>query len=138
MPDEGTPSIFVGTGTGLAPLRSMITAAIEAGAPEPLWLLFGARHEEDVLYRDELAALAEAHPHFRYNVTLSRPGSSWTGPAGHVQVHLPGLFRALSASASSAPHAYVCGLDRMVSSVRALLRGELGLDRRHVHTERYD
>jgi CDP-4-dehydro-6-deoxyglucose reductase len=138
-PEEASPSIFIGTGTGVTPLRSMIAAAIAAGAGEPLWLLFGARHEEDVLYRDELAALAAAHPNVRYEITLSRPGPTWTGRRGYVQAHLPELFHALRGAVGPAPpHAYVCGLDRMVSSVRERLRNELGLDRKHVHTERYD
>jgi CDP-4-dehydro-6-deoxyglucose reductase len=137
--DEGMPSLFIGTGTGVTPLRSMITAALAGGAREPLWLLFGARHEEDVLYREELAALAAAHPNVRYEITLSRPGPTWTGRRGYVQAHLPEVFHALRQAADPAsPHAYVCGLDRMVSSVREQLRNELGLDRKHVHTERYD
>jgi ferredoxin-NADP reductase len=151
---EGVPSLFIGTGTigtgtGVTPLRSMITAALAGGAREPLWLLFGARHEEDVLYRDDFEALARAHPNVRYEVTLSRPGPRWAGRSGYVQAHLPELVGALrsgvssptgSAPALSPPplHAYVCGLDRMVSSVRAHLRNDLGLDRKHVHAERYD
>jgi len=33
---------------------------------------------------------------------------------------------------------YVCGLERMVGSVRELLRKEMGLPRQQVHSERYD
>jgi NADPH-dependent ferric siderophore reductase len=47
-----------------------------------------------------------------------------------------GALRA--ASGGVEPHAYICGLERMVSAVKDLLRGELGLPRKHVHTERYD
>jgi len=140
-PREGVPSLFVGTGTGVTPLRSMITAALAAGAGEPLWLLFGARHGEDVLYREELAALASEHPGVRYEVSLSRPDEGWTGRRGYVQAHLPELLGALRDAigpGGPAPHVYVCGLDRMVSAVRDLLRNELGLDRKHVHAERYD
>ncbi len=138
-PGEGVPSLFVGTGTGVTPLRSMIAAAIAAGAREPLWLLFGARHEEDVLYRDELEALARRHPNVRYEITLSRPAASWTDRRGYVQAHLPEMLGALrDAAGPSPPHVYVCGLDRMVSSVRELLRGDLGLDRKRIHAERYD
>jgi ferredoxin-NADP reductase len=136
-PDEGLPSIFIGTGTGVTPLRSMILAALRAGAVEPLWLVFGARHEEDVLYEEELAALATAHPNFGYHVTLSRPRSSWGGRSGYVQAHLSELCAALR-ERGPLPHAYVCGLDRMVSSVKDHLRNELGFERKHVHTERYD
>jgi ferredoxin-NADP reductase len=136
-PDEGSPSIFVGTGTGVTPLRSMILAALAQGAREPLWLLFGARHEDDVLYRDELNALAAAHPNLRYDITLSRPGPAWEGRRGYVQAHLPELVAGLH-NEGAAAHVYVCGLDRMVSSVREHLRHELGFDRKRVHAERYD
>jgi hypothetical protein len=48
------------------------------------------------------------------------------------------LWSDLIARGDGAPHAYVCGLDRMVGSVRDLLRKELGLPRQQVHSERYD
>jgi CDP-4-dehydro-6-deoxyglucose reductase, E3 len=133
------PSLFVATGTGVTPLRSMITAAIRAGSAAPLWLLFGARHEADILYRDELLDLARAHPNVRYEVTLSQPASSWEGRRGYVQLHVPELFHALKASASpDAPHIYICGLERMVKVVRELARGPLEVERKLVHQERYD
>jgi ferredoxin-NADP reductase len=134
---DGAPSLFIGTGTGVTPLRSMILAALGAGAGERLWLLFGARREEDVLYCDELLALGERHPNLRFEVTLSRPSDAWQGRRGHVQAHLPELCAALRAERVG-PHAYVCGLERMVSSVRKELRGALGFERREVHAERYD
>jgi ferredoxin-NADP reductase len=137
--DEPAPSLFIGTGTGVTPLRSMIRAALASGSNAPLWLLFGARHEADILYRDELEALTRAHPNVRYEITLSRPGDAWSGRSGYVQAHLPELVHALGAlGGAEPPRAYVCGLDRMVSSVREHLRGELGFERRRVHTERYD
>jgi CDP-4-dehydro-6-deoxyglucose reductase, E3 len=136
---EDAPSLFVGTGTGVTPLRSMIRASIAAGGRAPLLLLFGARHEEDILYREELAALAREHPRFRYEITLSQPGPSWAGRRGYVQAHLAELCAGVSvAGVAGGPDAYVCGLDRMVSAVRGMLRNELGVDRRHVHAERYD
>jgi CDP-4-dehydro-6-deoxyglucose reductase, E3 len=69
----------------------------------------------------------------------SRGGTSWTGRRGYVQAHVPELYRELSAQAGgAAPHVYFCGLDRMVSAVRELARGELGIPRKHVHVELYD
>lgn len=133
-----SPSLFVATGTGLAPFRSMLHAAMAAGSTAPLWVLFGARFEEDILYRDELATLARERPNVRYEVTLSRPGATWAGRSGYVQVHVPELYAALSEAAGAPPHVYVCGLDRMVSTVKELCRGPLGVDRKRVHVERYD
>jgi CDP-4-dehydro-6-deoxyglucose reductase len=139
--EKAAPSLFVATGTGVTPFRSMLRAAIAAGDTTPTWLLFGVRCEEDLLYRDDFEALAAAHPHFRVHPTLSRPGSEWSGRHGYVQAHVRGLIDDLAAlpeATGRAPHAYVCGLERMVGSVRELLRKEMGLPRERVHTERYD
>ncbi len=135
--DDAHPSLFVATGTGVAPFRSMIHAALRSRSPLPLWLLFGVRHEEDILYRGELEELARGEPRVRLVVTLSQPGPSWQGKRGYVQAHVKELWSELAAEGGT-PHAYVCGLQRMVGAVRDILRKELGLERKQVHSERYD
>jgi CDP-4-dehydro-6-deoxyglucose reductase, E3 len=138
---KAPPSLFVATGTGVTPFRCMLGAALATGDRTPTWLLFGVRREEDILYRDELSALATAHPHFRFVPTLSQPGGEWTGRHGYVQAHVRDLLAelaALPACGGQEPHAYICGLQKMVGSVRELLRKEMGLPRERVHTERYD
>ena len=137
-PEDEPPALFIGTGTGITPLRSMVRAALAHGSHARLWILFGARVEEDILYRDELDILVAQHPHLRHVVTLSRPAETWTGRRGWVQDHLPGLVEELRATTTEPPHAYVCGLDRMVGAVRSMLRDQLGFDRKRVHAERYD
>ena len=138
-PTDETPAIFVATGTGVTPLRSMMQAALGAGSRAPMWLLFGARYEEDILYREEFEAWARRHPGVAYHVTLSQPRGAWTGRRGYVQAHLAELYGELaSRAAGAAPHVYVCGLDRMVKTVRELSRHSIGVDRKHVHAERYD
>lgn len=138
-PSDLAPSLFVATGTGVTPLRSMLQAALRAGSRAPMWVLFGVRHEDDILYRDELEGYARESPSIRCAITLSQPSPSWTGRRGYVQLHVPELIGELRASAApEEPHIYICGLDRMVSAVRDLARKELGLDRKHVHQERYD
>jgi ferredoxin-NADP reductase len=141
-PGTRHPSLFVGTGTGVTPLRSMILDAIATGDDSPLTLLFGVRHPEDRLYHDELDALTRSHPNFRVVYTLSQPGLSEPGTApsrsGYVQKHVEELWRDLENTGRGAPHAYVCGLERMVGAVRDLLRKQLGVDRKRVHSERYD
>jgi ferredoxin-NADP reductase len=144
-PAGAPPSLMVATGTGVTPLRSMIRAAVAlhstqvptVAPPQPMWLLLGVRHEEDLLYGSEFEALAGEHPFIRFEPTLSQPRPSWPGRRGYVQTHVRELWAQLVAHAGSA-HAYICGLERMVGSVRALLRKELGLPREVVHTERYD
>lgn len=136
---SGVPSLFIGTGTGVTPLRSMLHAALAAGATEPLALLLGVRHEADILYRDELTELAHRHPNFSFHVTLSRPEPSWGGLAGYVQTHVPGLWSSLVERAGGAPpHVFLCGLERMVKAVRDLTRKQMGIAREQIHSERFD
>lgn len=134
-PGDPTPALFVGTGTGVTPLRSMMAAALRAGSKAPLWLLFGVRHQNDMLYRDELVAWEAEEPNVRVFVTLSRPDHGWPGRTGYVQTHLPMLWRDLGHESA---HLYVCGLERMVKAVREVARQGLGIERKHVHQERYD
>lgn len=128
------PALYVGTGTGLAPLRAMLLEELaRAAGSAPQVLLFGVRSEADLLFADELRGLTRAHARFRFEPTLSRPDPGWTGRRGWVQAHLGELVPTLPGA-----HVYVCGLSRMTDEVRRVLRTELGLDRRLVHSERYD
>ncbi len=132
------PALFIGTGTGVTPLRSMLLDAVRRGDGRALWLVFGVRREADMLYETELRALAAAHPSVRVEYTLSQPPAEWTGRRGYVQTHVRALYEELAARGEGAPHAYICGLERMVSSVRELLRKDMALPRELVHSERYD
>lgn len=133
------PSLFIATGTGVTPMHSMLQAAIAAGtATVPMWLLFGVRRETDLLYAAEMQSIARAHPSIRFIPTLSQPGSDWSGRRGYVQAHVKELWTEMTTLAAGPPHAYICGLERMVGSVREMLRTDLGLPRQQVHSERYD
>jgi CDP-4-dehydro-6-deoxyglucose reductase len=127
------PSLYVATGTGLSPLRSMLLAALHEGTFSPTTLLFGCRTQDDILWGEQLTALREAVPELRVEVTLSRPAPSWQGRTGYVQAHVVELARALGE-----PHVYICGLNHMVSSVRGLCKSQLSYDRKRIHSERYD
>jgi NAD(P)H-flavin reductase len=71
----------------------------------------------------------------RLEVTLSRPDADWTGRRGYVQTHVRELWAELVTHGES--EAYVCGVLKMLNDVRAVLKGELGLDRHHIHAESY-
>ncbi len=125
-------ALFVGTGTGLAPLRAMLQQATRQPDGPPLLLLFGCRTRDDVLWRDEIAAWQSRCPRLRVEVTLSRPDPAWTGRTGYVQTHLAGLVPGLDR-----PQVYICGLSHMVQEARRALK-DLGLDRKQIQSERYD
>lgn len=123
--------IFVATGTGIAPFRSMLLAHLGSVARQ-FTLIFGVRFEDTLMYRSDFERLACEHSNFRFWPTLSRPAPSWTGRRGHVQPHLMeaiGHRRDLDV--------YTCGLKAMVDDVRARLK-ELGFDRKQIIYEKYD
>jgi CDP-4-dehydro-6-deoxyglucose reductase len=101
-------------------------------------LLFGVRHSDDILYRAEFEALARSKSHVRVDFTLSRGGPEWSGRRGYVQTHIPELWAELARSSGAEPHLYVCGLERMITAVRQLVRKDMGMPRERVHSERYD
>ncbi len=132
------PALMIATGTGVTPMRSMVHAAAAVGADTPVCLILGVRRDEDLLYEEEFRALARDHAFFRFEPTLSQPPPGWPGRRGYVQTHTRALWVELAARGEGIPHAYVCGLERMVGSVRELLRKEMAIPRQHVHSERYD
>jgi NAD(P)H-flavin reductase len=135
------PALYIATGTGVTPMRSFLQAAVRRGDKVPTWLVLGVRREQDLLYEDELRALAHEHAWFRFEPSLSQGSDAWPGRRGYVQTHVRALWDELANQVvfgGRAPHAYICGLERMVGSVRDLLRKEMALPRQQVHSERYD
>lgn len=125
-------AIFVATGTGIAPMRSMLQSWLGQDDPRRLTLIFGVRYETGLLYREEFEQLAREHPNFRFLPTLSRPEPSWTGRTGHVQAHLKEAI-----GERRDVDVYICGLKAMVDDVRAMLKG-MGFDRKQIVYEKYD
>jgi NAD(P)H-flavin reductase len=107
--------LFVATGTGIAPIRSMIRTRLPS--PTPVTVIWGLRHERDLYYQDELAALAAHYPEFSYTITLSQPSPSWNGAVGRVQ-----SLVATHISSVNDLAVYVCGSKAMIESVSALVR----------------
>ena len=128
-------TVFIATGTGIAPLRSMLhwlLADPERHQGREFRLLFGARTEQDLYYYEEFKALAAKYSNFHFLPTLSRADENWNGLRGYVQQHLGEIV-----GMRTDMHAYICGLDRMVKANRELLKS-LGWDRTSIRYEKYD
>ncbi|GGL22177.1 hypothetical protein GCM10009037_01910 [Halarchaeum grantii] len=84
---------FLATGTGVAPLRSMIRYVFEEGLDtyegeaRDIWLFLGTAWADDCAFREEFRALDAAHEHFHYVPCLTRERylTGWTGETGYVQ-----------------------------------------------------
>ncbi|HXB20346.1 MAG TPA: FAD-binding oxidoreductase [Candidatus Solibacter sp.] len=133
-------SIFICTGTGVAPIRGFIQwlfAEPQRSLGHDFWLVYGTRYEEDIFYRDFFQQVAAQYPNFHYVATLSRAPESWRGSQGYVQEHVRAIVEGLPPEGRSRLDAYICGLNNMVKANRQLL-AELGFEKKSVIYERYD
>lgn len=125
-------SIFVATGTGIAPFRSILLSKLREHRDRRFTLIFGVRHEHALLYDDEWRGLAAECSNFDYRPTLTRPPDHWTGRTGRVQPH---VLEALGERRDM--DVYICGLREMVDDMRLQLK-TAGLDRKRIVYEKYD
>ena len=125
-------SVFIATGTGIAPIRGMLQELFAQGCHRQIWLLLGVRYADTILYRQEFEDLAGRHSNFHFWPTLSRPEPDWSGRRGLVQEHMERLV-------AERPDldAYVCGLKAMADDVRQRLKMR-GFDRKQIRYEKYD
>jgi len=140
MKPEMEDLVFISTGTGVAPFRSMVHRLFgQDGSGQQrhngrqIYLVYGTRYPEDVYYREEFEQLAREQPNFHYVATLSRPPETWRGAHGYVQEHVRQIV-----GQRKDMHAYICGLNEMVSSMRKFLVEECGWEKKRVIYERYD
>ena len=128
--DDYRPILVLATGTGIAPIKSMIESLLDDADCPPLALYWGARTRQDLYLHDEIASWASRLSDFRYVPVLSRADGDWAGRRGYVQdAALQDIGDEL------AEHAiYLCGSPDMIAHARrALLARQASLH--HIYAE---
>ncbi len=122
--------VFLATGTGVAPFRSMIKHLMHISFTNQMWLLFGCRYEHGLLYEGEFRAIASLRRNLRYIPTVSRP-KEWLGETGHIQQtflkHITDV---------SNKEIYLCGWSEVVKSVMTDLTAA-GIPSARLHYEEW-
>jgi len=85
LSENSLKKIFVATGTGIAPFRSMILGGKEISNYSLYW---GLRYEDDMYWDMEMKSLVGQLTGSQYFMCLSKPGENWDGLVGHVTEHV--------------------------------------------------
>lgn len=118
---ETRPAILVAGGIGVTPLKGMAEYAADRALSIPIRLLYSNRSDDEIAYRDELAALERQNPHFRVLHTLTgAAGPGWQGTTGRIDRSL--LREAARGLAD--PLYYVSGTPGLVMGTLQMLRDE--------------
>jgi ferredoxin-NADP reductase len=138
----GGPLLLVAGGSGIVPLMAMLrhraaaleTADVRARHNVPARLLYSSRRWDDVIYRGELARLAQGDETLEVALTFTRePPRGWTGLRRRIDRM---MLAEVAWPPGERPHVFVCGPTPLVEAAAAALV-ELGHDPALVKTERF-
>jgi ferredoxin-NADP reductase len=133
QPLDNRDLVFICTGTGIAPFRSMIWDIYNQQIPHrKIHLIFGARYEKDILYRKEFEELEKILPNFKFDIALSRE-TTWQGHKGYIH----GIYTEGYREKRSDIDFYICGWSNMIDDAVAKLIVDLGYDKSQIHYELY-
>ena len=114
--DPGRNLLFIATGTGIAPFRSMLLANAERAMPSQARLFWGLRNQRDIYYQDELTRLSRDVPGTSHIITLSQPTPEWTGASGRVTKLVEREIHDVKRLA-----VYLCGNSGMITEVTRII-----------------
>lgn len=131
--DSDREKILIGGGAGMAPLKSMVLHLLEnRGWQGKLRFWYGARNQQEILYRNEFDSLVEKHANFEWEVALSDAADD-RGWGGYLGLIHEVVFDQVLKNHSSLDDCefYLCGPPPMLAATRQLLR-DLGVPDRNV------
>ncbi len=116
------PMVFVASGTGFAPVQSMLEDLFRRRVERPMVLYWGGRQPTDLYALSQVQKWATQHSHFQCVPVISEDHAEWTGRRGFVHQavmqDLPDL---------SAHQVYACGVTAMVEAARRDFIAQCGL-----------
>ena len=131
--DSEADLVFVGGGAGMAPILSLLRTMAERGVRRKATYYYGARRRRDLCFTDELRALEDVLPGFRFVPALSEPTEedAWDGEVGFVTDVVKRYESTLAGA-----HAYVCGPPPMVEAAMPVLGG-LGVEEKRIYYDKF-
>lgn len=134
--------MFLATGTGIAPIRSIIMDLAETGFPQTRVNLFwGMKTFEDLYYLEEFQNLCKKFPNFNLHLCLSRQEKIEElvlGEDVHYirQGRIMHMLDTYDEPSLQQAYFYLCGGKEVVESLRQYL-AERNIDKTAIHFEKF-
>ena len=125
-------SLFICTGAGIAPFRSMIVSALESGYSKPMDLCIGCYSQKNLFWINDLEALAKQYSNFRFHIALSDPVEPWEVSRGYVQDIVQNVVPDFAQRSI-----YACGNPLMTGALKERCLGEWNVSKDRFHMEGY-
>lgn len=121
--DSTKPMILLATGTGFAPIKSIVQSILQSKVDRSMVLYWGGRTKADLYMFEQVEEWARTYQNFRFVPVISRGDSGgWMGRKGHVHIAAKEDFPDMSGH-----QIYACGAAEMVAEARKVLMEERGV-----------
>jgi len=130
--NHGRQLVMLAGGSGITPFASMLRDMAAADWPCRVWLLYGCRTPEEVVFGEELRQMARDAERFDLSVVISEPPARFRGKKGLLDA---GRIRREAGSVRGKTF-YVCGPAAMYDFCLPQL-DELGVERHRIKRELY-
>jgi ring-1,2-phenylacetyl-CoA epoxidase subunit PaaE len=150
--DQRKTYYLLGAGSGITPLMSILRTILEEEPQSMVFLLYGNRNEESIIFKEQLDGLVKRYEG-QLSVThvLSQPKrekakglgglfskgvSTWDGPIGRITASFVSQFLLENPAPTKDVEYFICGPGAMMeASELALL--SLNVDKKHIHAEHF-
>ena len=152
--DAGSRKTYylIGAGSGITPLYSIIKTILEAEPMSKIYLLYGNRSEDNILFKDGLAELEQRYAEQLQVVhVLSQPkrekgkgmlglfskgAATWDGRSGRIDAAHIAWFLETHPQRTKEAEYYLCGPGALIETAEATLLAR-GVDKKHILSERF-
>ncbi len=139
-------------GSGITPLMSILKTTLELEPQSTVFLLYGNRNEDSIIFKDQLDAIEKRYAgQVIIEHCLSQPKrekksglgglfkkakSNWQGKIGRLDQSNVQTFLVQNPPRNESVEYFICGPGAMIDTVESILLGK-GVDKKNIHTERF-
>ncbi|WP_367392284.1 2Fe-2S iron-sulfur cluster-binding protein [Lewinella sp. LCG006] len=147
-PDQRKSYYLFGAGSGITPLMSILKTILEEEPQSSVYLLYGSREDDQIIFYDELQTLSKRYAgQLKVEYIISQPKkekggwfkkstTNWDGLTGRISPLVIDTFLRECPVQGKAAEYFICGPGAMIDVVETSLT-EQGISKKNIHSERF-